>query len=28
MSMAIQHEFLAIDEGRATLLHINDRDES
>ena len=24
----IQHEFIAIDEGRATLLHINERDES
>lgn len=25
---AIQHEFLAIDEGHATLLHINERDQS
>jgi hypothetical protein len=28
MSAEIRHEFLAIDEGRATLLHINERDES
>src|SRR5712675_2006780 len=25
---AIQHEFIAIDEGHATLLHINERDQS
>jgi hypothetical protein len=24
----IQHEFIAIDEGHATLLHINERDQS
>lgn len=28
MSAAIQHEFIAIDEGRATLLHINERSPS
>lgn len=28
MSTAIQHEFIAIDEGRATLLHIDERNES
>jgi hypothetical protein len=28
MSTAIQHEFIAIDEGHATLLHINERDQS
>src|ERR1035441_7869272 len=27
-SSAIQHEFIAIDEGHATLLHINERDQS
>jgi hypothetical protein len=27
-STAIQHEFIAIDEGHATLLHINERDQS
>ena len=28
MSGPIQHEFLAIDEGHATLLHIDERDQS
>lgn len=28
MSVPIQHEFVAIDEGHATLLHINERDQS
>ena len=28
MSAPIQHDFLAIDEGHATLLHINERDQS
>lgn len=28
MSTIIQHEFVAIDEGHATLLHINERDQS
>lgn len=28
MSTAIQHEFIVIDEGHATLLHINERDQS
>jgi hypothetical protein len=28
MSTPIQHDFLAIDEGHATLLHINERDQS
>ncbi len=28
MSAPIQHEFVAIDEGHATLLHINERDQS
>src|ERR1017187_5588325 len=28
MSGPIQHEFIAIDEGHATLLHINERDQS
>ncbi len=28
MSVSIQHEFIAIDEGHATLLHIDERDQS
>jgi len=28
MSAAIQHEFIAIDEGHATLLHVDERDQS
>ena len=28
MNEPIQHEFIAIDEGHATLLHINERDQS